>query len=126
MINSDFILYMMKYFQSTLLHLGRQNRFSRISRMLGPRRDGNHRDNIIPIRNKYRHVGLTFDSIGASVSHLDAFGRKRGQRGGYYGRASELYALPHVCRINLFQPRFRPPYDYAGTALASSDGGLSD
>jgi len=27
--------------------------------------------------------------------------------GGYYGRASELYALPHVCRINLFQPR--PP-----------------
>ena len=26
-------------------------------------------------------------------------------RGGYYGRASELYALPHVCRINLLQRR---------------------
>lgn len=79
-------------------------------------------------------MSVSFDSIGASVSHLDAFGGqekgqsgiRRGPGGGYYGRASELYALPHVCRINLFQPRSRPPYDYAGTALASSDGGLSD
>lgn len=46
-------------------------------------------------------------------------------KGGYYGRASELYALPHVCRINLFQPRVSALLRLCWN-LASSNCGLSD
>lgn len=43
-------------------------------------------------------------------------GRAADEGGRYYGRASELYGLPHVCRINLPRPRpDRPPRDCTGT-----------
>lgn len=82
-----------------------------------PRRDGNRWDNIIPICNKYRHVGLVRQYWCVCLSSGCLWGSGKGGRvgsggvweGGYYGRASELYALPHVCRINLFQPRFPAP-----------------
>lgn len=61
MINRDFAVYTAECFWS-LECIPRsswtKSFFARFQNARGPRRDGNHRGNIIPIRNKYRHVGL--------------------------------------------------------------------